>query len=84
MFEMKIRFEDVEVAGHRCSEILQRQTRIFLEITSVRRRDRRSAAILDQANRLKRSFQSFASTTVVDDGLRNRIIPAFRPDSDGR
>jgi diguanylate cyclase (GGDEF)-like protein/PAS domain S-box-containing protein/putative nucleotidyltransferase with HDIG domain len=84
MFEMKIRFEEVEVAGHRCADILQRQTRIFLEISSVRRRDRRSAAILDQANRLKRSFQSFSSTTVVDDGLRNRIIPVFRPDSDAR
>ncbi len=50
----------------------------------VRHRDRRSEAIIDQANRLRFSIQSFLQAEIIDDGLRERIIPVYKPGSDGR
>lgn len=84
VFEIILVLEDIELAGAGKTKGFQLQTRIKLDILPVRQRDRRTEALVDQANRLRFSFQSFLQAELIDDGLRDRIIPVYKPGSDGR
>jgi diguanylate cyclase (GGDEF)-like protein len=84
VFEVAIAFQDVEVAGGRSVNDFQIQTRVKLEISLPRQRDRRSEAVIDQANRLRFSIQSFLQAELVAEDLLERIIPVYKPGNDGR
>ena len=84
LFEMKVDLEVVDVAGNGRVDEIQTQTRLKMKIFASRQRDRRSEALLDQANRLKQSFQSFLLAHDIDSETRSRLIPVYKPGIDGR
>jgi len=84
VFEIKIDLEDIDVAGIGRADGIQRQTRLKLEIFAGRNRDRRTDALVDQANRLRHSFQAYLVAHEISNEMRERLIPVYKPGADGR
>jgi diguanylate cyclase (GGDEF)-like protein/PAS domain S-box-containing protein len=84
VFEIKLSLIDVERAGSNRNQGFQRMTQMKVDINPVRNRDRRTEALIDQANRLRLSFQSFLVATELDDTTRKNLIPIYKPGKDGR
>ena len=84
VFEMKIALEDIDVAGTGRADSIQRQTRLRVEIYATRNRDRRTDALVDQANRLRHSFQAYLVAHEITNEMRLRLIPVYKPGADGR
>jgi len=84
VFEIKIDLVDVDVASNGRAEQLQRQTRLGVQILASRQRDRRTDALVDQASRLRLSFQAYLVAQEVDAGVLARLVHVYKPGADGR
>ncbi len=84
VFEIKLTLKDVERTGGNRNQGFQTMTQLRVDIYSVRNRDRRTEAIVDQANRLRLSFQSFLIAQEIDESTRKNLIPVYKPGKDGR
>ncbi len=84
VFEIKIDLEDIDVSGTGRADGIQRQTRLKIQIYATRNRDRRTDALVDQANRLLHSFQAYLVARVITNEMQSRLIPVYKPGKDGR
>ncbi len=84
VFEIKLALIDVERVGSNRNQGFQRMTQLKVDIYPVRNRDRRTEALIDQANRLRISFQSFLVAHELDQATRENLIPIYKPGKDGR
>jgi len=83
IYNLTIELSDFELAASRTSQ-LNRVTKIKLQITPSRSRDRRTENVIDQAKRIERSFETYLSAYEIPDTIRERLIPVYKEGADGR
>ena len=84
VFSLAITLGDFELSKSSRSKQLLRATKLCIEISSTRNRDRRTENVTDQAARLQRSFEKYLSAYAVTDEVRKRLIPVYEEGADGR